>query len=176
MITQEELKRVLHYDPDTGVFTWLIRPDDGTQGTKAFNTKFAGKRAGTLCKTHGYRHISTSTVDGLIHREHRLAFLYMTGAWPSPDPDHKNGDKSDNSWNNLREATLSQNQMNTKVRVDNASGRKGVSFCNRTNKWVAQLIAGKTHYWLGRHSTIQDAIAARLAAEIKYHGEYVRQT
>ena len=86
--------------------------------------------------------------------------------------DHRFHDKNDNRKENLREVTRSQNQMNSRIRKDNASGVIGVSWHRQTSKWRAQIkINGKMIY-LGTYINIEDAISARRDAEEKYFGEF----
>ena len=85
-ITEARLKERLHYDPDTGIFTWL---------KMSRQPKRLGSVAGGRCD--GYIQIY---LDGLIYRAHRLAWLYMTGEWPVGYLDHKNGVRDDNRWCN----------------------------------------------------------------------------
>lgn len=101
-LTAERLREVIHYDPVTGIFTWVA----------------SGKRAGTApTKTRLYRRIG---IDGGEYLEQVLAVLYMTGRWPADEVDHDNRDKIDNRRVNLREATRGQNQANTPVYRNNA--------------------------------------------------------
>src|SRR6478752_7514035 len=97
----EQVRAVLDYEPESGAFTWRFRAD----ATAKFNNRFAGKPAGTLCK-HGYLHI---TINFRQFRANRLAWLLMTGAWPTFHVDHEDGVPSNNRWRNLREATNAQN-------------------------------------------------------------------
>ena len=97
MLSHERLKEVLEYDPGTGISTWLV---DRT------GTARAGARAGCIHKSSGYRVIR---IDGKLYREHRVIFFWMTGKWPDKEVDHRDLDKSNNRWHNLREATRSQN-------------------------------------------------------------------
>jgi citrate synthase len=90
-LTAEELRRVLHYDPDTGIFTWKVTLS---------NRNPAGKKAG--CIDH-YGYIMMS-IHGKRYKAHRLAWLYMTGAWPTNQIDHKFNNRSDNRFSELREA------------------------------------------------------------------------
>jgi hypothetical protein len=69
----------------------------------------AGDVAGGANNGDRYRRIR---VDNQLYQAHRLAWLYMTGEWPSNGIDHINGHRADNRWANLREATQSQNMAN----------------------------------------------------------------
>lgn len=124
ILTQEQLKEFLHYEPLTGIFTWLKLP------LKAYSVK-VGDIAGT--KQHGYIHIQ---IFGKKQYAQRLAWLYMTGNWPSKHIDHKNGIRDCNIWCNLRDCTDSQNQFNAGLSSRNKSGYKGVSWRKATNKWA----------------------------------------
>ena len=99
-LTAEWLRAVLDYDPKTGLFHWRI--DRG--GRKAR----IGALAGSFDAT-GYIQIM---IDGKNYKAHRLAWLYVTGNWPIGDIDHLNGERANNRWSNLREATKSINQQN----------------------------------------------------------------
>lgn len=112
MIKQEELKRVLTYDPDSGNFT--------------FNIKKGGMNIGDIAgyiQADGYRAISC---NGIQYKAHRLAWLYMTGSFPENQLDHINMNKDDNRFSNLRKATRSQNNMNRRSYSNNKLGCKGV--------------------------------------------------
>jgi hypothetical protein len=101
-LTQDRLRELLDYDPDTGIFTWMVN----RRGGKAAVGVVAGSR-----NTDNYVSI---TVDGEEYLAHRLAFLYMTGAFPPKQVDHINTAKSDNRWCNLRACT-SKEQMDNPI-------------------------------------------------------------
>lgn len=109
---QQRLKQRLHYDPNTGVFTWRKPEKPGHHPE--------GKIAGSPCNK-GYTVIG---VDRKVYKAHRLAWLYMTGSWPTAQIDHRNQVKNDNRWANLREATNRQNCCN-RTRA-NRTGFRGV--------------------------------------------------
>ena len=161
MITQEELKKYLRYDTDTGFFIWRIKPSVQVS---------EGNVAGTLMN-RGYIHIG---VLGKAYRAHRLAFLYMTGAWPKEQVDHINGNRIDNRWCNLREATQTENQFNVAIRKDNTSGYKGVSLHKRTGKWAARCGINNKDKWLGIFDTPELAAKAYQEFAKKHHKQFYR--
>lgn len=99
--TQEYIKSLLDYNPNTGIFIWI--------NDKYTGKKLKGSVAGCLNKIDGYVSIS---VDGVKIPAHRLAWFYMTGEWPNFPIDHINRVRNDNRWENLRLATATQNQFN----------------------------------------------------------------
>lgn len=163
MITHNELKKVIHYDPVTGHFTWLV--DAG--GVSNGNHPRAGDRAGSLNKVHGYREIG---IWGRLYRANRLAWLYMKGSWPSGDVDHKNLDKADDRWNNLRVGTRSQNLANRKAY--NKLGIKGVR--ERNGRFIAQITINKKQIYLGSFDAAEKAHAAYIEAANLHYGEFAR--
>ena len=154
-LTIERLREVLDYCPGTGLFTWKVN-----RGPVK-----AGDLAGSA-DTHGYRHI---TVNGKIFLAHRLSFFYVYERWPDGDIDHKNGIKTDNRILNLREATVSKNMQNRKINKNASSPCKGVCWLNRSRRWVAQIQISSVKIHLGQFIRLEDAIAARKAAEITHH-------
>src|ERR1700674_1345685 len=107
MVLAERLRAVLLYDPETGVFTRRINRGKWK----------AGAQVGWL-RPDGYIGIGLDYHEYLAHR---LAWLYVTGEWPI-DVDHENTCRSDNRWDNLREASRSQNMRNMKRTKANTSG------------------------------------------------------
>lgn len=166
-ITAEYVRSRLHYDPDTGVFTWKPKPVrfEYSRIDNAWNSREVGTVAGGPSK-HGALAIS---IDNVHYASHRLAWLYMTGEWPPQGIDHKNGIPSDNRWENLRPAGQSENAQNTAIRSDNTSGHTGVSWSNQAGKWYAYInVRGKMR-GLGYHVDKQDAINAYLKAKAELH-------
>lgn len=158
MITQQELKELLNYDQDTGIFTYKKKRPKCTPG----------KIAGTY-HVNGYTHIQ---LNRKIYKAHRLAWLYVHGHFPQ-FIDHINCDRGDNRLCNLREATLTQNNQNSKISKNNTSGIKGISWNKNASKWAATIgVNGKSIY-LG---IFDDLDLARLVvdeARIKYHGNFL---
>ena len=155
ILTQARLKELLHYCPESGLFTWLM--SKGQRGLK-------GKIAGS-CRVDGYLAIQ---IDGIKHLSHRLAFLYMEGCLPKNQVDHENHTRADNRWCNLRHATNSINQKNTSKQRNNSSGVTGVSWQNATSKWAAYIsIDGKRKH-LGLYNNLLIAVWVRKNAEREY--------
>lgn len=160
-LTQERLKELLRYDPDTGHFTWLVN---------IRGPAYVGRQAGATLNT-GYISIK---VDKTYYTGHRLACLYMTGAWPKEQVDHINGVRSDNRWSNLREATRSQNQLNQKLRTTSKTGVKGVYWSSHKRRFVAQFTTLGVRTLVGQFKTVEEAAAAIQAARESQHQEFAR--
>ena len=149
ILSQESLRALLHYDPDTGIFTWLV-----TRGRAV-----AGSKAGTLTSL-GYINIR---INYKPYKAHRLAWLYLYEYMPE-EIGHDNGNPRDNRISNLVDITHAENMKNIKKRKDNSSGCMGVHFCNTTGKWVArQWDKGKVTF-LGNFAAKEAAIRAKKAA------------
>jgi len=161
MLSQQQLKELLHYEPITGVFTWLA----STASRNKIGDIAGGKTS------LGYTHIR---IFGKLYLAHRLAWLYMTGCWPTKYIDHKNGTRDCNIWDNIRECTQSQNAFNVCARSNNKSGFKGVSFHKASNKWLASAkINGKSKH-LGYFLTAENASAAYQSFAKMNHGEFFK--
>lgn len=159
MITRDYINSILHYNPETGVFTWA----------KPVGKKIKiGMRAGTL-NPKGYRVI---IIAGKIHREHRLAFLCMTGEMPLNEVDHINGVRDDNRWINLRLATKFENQWNQKKPTNNTSGLKGVCWNKRDKRWVAKVGFNGDVIYLGGFSSKNNAEDAVRRYRERLHGKF----
>lgn len=160
-ITQDRLKELLYYDPETGVFTWKV--------SRSGRVK-VGQVAGCVDK-QGYHVIR---IDFVLYRTNRLAYLYVHNELPYM-VDHRNTISSDNRISNLRAATRSQNGANSVLRKDNTSGYKGV-YKLKSGKWAAILRASGSKYCLGVHARIEDAAIAYMNAAIDHFGEFARYT
>lgn len=157
MVTQERLKELLEYNPDTGLFTRLM----------SIGNQKVGNIAGTLRKD-GYIQIK---VDGKPYLAHQLAFLYMEGYFPEM-VDHINRIGGDNRWVNLRESNNQENQRNKAAR--SKSGYLGVSWKKRDQKWEVNVANSKGSNIYGGHFDYpQLGSAVRRANELRLqlHGE-----
>lgn len=155
-LTVERLKEVLRYNKRTGIFTRLI----------ALKKNLIGQPAGY---SHGDGYIAIS-VDGKKYLAHRLAWFYITNKWPPNEIDHKNRNRSDNRWSNLRLATHSQNQANSPARNTNFLGIKGVRL-----HWTGKFEARYKQKHLGHFKTAELAQLAYHEAVKKEHGDFAMQ-
>ncbi len=155
MITQEELKELLYYNPHTGRFFWRV--SRGRAG--------AGSEAGAK-DNNGYIFVG---INGRRRSAHRLAFLYVNGSFPPEHVDHINGVRSDNRWENLRPATRSENAKNRK-KVWGASKYIGVNRMRK--KWEASIKVNGRKVFLGCYTKEVDAALAYDAAARRVHGEF----
>lgn len=156
-LTAARARELLLYDPATGILTWRIsRPGC-----------VAGTAAGTV-NGDGYRQVE---IDFVIHRAPRIIWLMMTGRWPRGQVDHKNRNRADDRWDNLRDATPRENARNRTPTASNKSGAVGV--CASGERWAAYIgLPGDRTIRLGTFDHLPDAIAARQAAERQHFGRF----
>jgi hypothetical protein len=142
MLTQKRLRSVLTYDPETGIFTWA-------HGAKK------GKIAGTLHDDRGFLKVS---IDGKRHFLTRLAWLWMTGEMPTFYINHRDGDRSNNRFSNLRLGERMQTATHCGPRRD-ATGIVGVWSVG--DQFEATIDVSGVTWSLGKFATsgaAQDAI------------------
>ena len=157
MLTQQKLKELFYYDPETGSFINLTQRNSSTKIGAIAGSKYS----------NGYIYIQ---LDNKKYRAHRLAWLYTFGELPEKALDHKNEIKDDNRICNLRVATTQENKQNiSKPSIANSSGFRGVSWEKKRQKWHAQIkLNGKTKH-LGRFNTAEQAYNAYLKAKKELH-------
>jgi hypothetical protein len=157
MLTADHLREIIHYDPETGVFTWRIRPSQRT---------FAGDVTGVAVRKDGYCSVK---IGRQSYKAHRLAWLYMTGEWPEHEVDHRDRNRANNVWRNLRAATKKQNQENRTPRRDSSSGVTGVLWSNRDQAWRATIVIEGRKRHIGTRKVLSEAVALRAAASRQHH-------
>jgi hypothetical protein len=135
-ISLDEVRALLDYNPETGLFHWKSR-----RGVCDRTGQLAGSKAKS-----GYIDIRVGKVR---FYGHRLAWFYCHGKHPERFIDHINGDKSDNRIENLREANKSQNNWNMKPRACGSNKYKGVHLEAQTGKWRASIGCLGKQYKLG---------------------------
>lgn len=157
-ISQEELKRMLAYDPVTGLFSWLINRK---------GSALVGAVAGNQTKV-GYVHIK---VNNRRYAAHRLAWLYMTGEWPLSQIDHISGVKSDNRWWNLRDVSVAINNQNRhRANKNNSTSILGV-YAGRSGGFSASITRDFITYDFGTFDTADAAKKIRDEAHNMSHEE-----
>lgn len=165
---QEYVKSSVVYDEVSGSMVWnKDRPLSHFKTEKIYNIWKAiclGKIAGGLSSSGYYR----CKLDGKNYLCHRLAFVYLTGFWPIGQVDHISGDRSNNSWSNLRDVSRSVNQRNQKKYSNNTTGVTGVYFI-KSNGRRPWLVKGSNKvdgvfktFIIGYYKTKEQAVEARL--------------
>lgn len=164
-ISHEEAVRLFNYDPKTGVLEW---------SPAAPHWSLVGKRAGFVAP-NGYVIVSIGPKEKRkTYRAHRLIWSWMKQAPIGKMIDHKDGDCSNNRWENLRLADRAQNLWNSKLGSRNTSGHKGVSMHKVSGLWRARFsVRGKVVY-LGTWRSKEEAVAAYETAVLEHHGEFAR--
>ena len=153
-LTQSELKRLVSYDSNTGVFRW--------------KAKRSGVLVGDVCGKVDRRGYLRITIKGKLYGAANLAFLYMAGNFPNGFADHISRNRLDNSWSNLRDVSHAENQKNKGIPKNNTSGIVGVRWDSKRGNWIAQIGVSGKKITLGRFKEVDDAIAAREQATAKY--------
>jgi len=166
-LTAEYVRSILDYNPETGAFTWKHRSDV----RKEWNTRYAGKNASNFDKSNNRFFVC---INHIHYYAHRLAWIYMTGEWPKELIDHEDLNPQNNKWDNLREATPSQNQQNQGKPITNTSGYKGVAFHKQRNKWRASISINNKTKHLGLFNCPTAAYFAYCRAAKEHYGEFSR--
>lgn len=170
--TPETLRQLLRYEPETGKLYWRPIASAVSKRDRCWNGKYAGKEAITSDNGNGYR---VGRLQGYRKMyAHRTVWALVHGHWPEHDIDHINGIRDDNRLNNLRQATRSENMMNTPAHRDNASGVKGVFWCTQKLKWSARITVEGNPSHLGYFSTKDAAGQAQRTAALQLHGDFAR--
>lgn len=156
-INLDRIKRLLTYDPETGVFTRLV----SIKGRKA------GDIAGCL-SDRGYVNI---IVDGVRLKGHRLAWAFIHGFYPEFEIDHKDRNRANNAINNLRPATRSQQIVNRDTSARNTSGAKGV-YMLPSGRWRARICKGRNYIHLGYFDSMIEAEAVYKKAASELFGDF----
>lgn len=153
-----------HMTPNQTTIQSLFEDKDG-----GLYWRKTGKKAGTLHRT---KYIQVG-IDGKSYNAHRLMFMLHYG-WVPEVIDHIDGNRSNNKIENLRPATWTQNLQNMKLRPNNKSGCKNVSWSSAKQKWAVQLSINGRQRNLGRFDDLELADLVATEARNKYHGAFAR--
>ena len=165
----EYLSKLVNYNPDTGIFTWLNRDNE------QWNSRYANTVAGV--KSHGYILIGVTYGNKKIKiRAHRLAWFIMNSEMPTDQIDHINHKRDDNRISNLRVVSNQDNNKNRPIQINNTSGFTGVTWAKHANKWEAfcKLDGKKKHLGYYDDVTIANGVVTEYRKDngfYKLHGE-----
>jgi len=157
-LSQARLKELLHYNLNTGIFTNLTY--------RSSNAK-KGDVAGCIIDLNGKKYLSIR-IDGASYLCHRLAWLYVTGLFPSATIDHSDGNGTNNAFSNLASVTHLENHKNKRLHSNNKSGVCGVFMDKSRDKWRTEIKINFKTIHLGRFNDFFEACCARKSAERKY--------
>jgi len=88
------------------------------------------------------------------------------------ETDHWNHNTLDNRKGNLRKCTCAKNHMNARIRLNNTSGFKGVSWNKALDKWTVYIAANGKHENIGSYEKLIDAAKAYDVKAKELHGEF----
>lgn len=155
MLTQNELKEILDYNKNTGIFKWKVQRSQMK----------IGDISGHLKANSGYIQIKIYRKNYFAHR---LAWLYIYGYFPKNDIDHINHIRNDNRIKNIRDVTKSFNTKNLQLKPKAKSGIQGVYWFEKNKSWRARITVNGKHKTLKQSKDINKVIKARKEAELKY--------
>ena len=156
------VNKLIAYNIITGVFKWKVNKSN----------KKAGSIAGRVKKDSGYRYI---TINKQECAAHRIAWLLVTKKDPYPyEIDHKDRNKGNNAFHNLRQATIQQNSSNRKIGSNNTSGHKSITYQSHqtSNPWVVCIHQQNKSHYVGSFPTLEMALEARDKKGKEIYGDF----
>lgn len=165
MIDPKDVRRLLDYDPETGLFKWRERGNpEGDPSISRWNGRFAGREAITCINAQGYK---TGRMLGRAVRANRLAWAHFYGVWPEHEVDHIDHDKTNDRIANLREVTNAVNSRNMAKSPRNKTGHTGVSICKSTGRYRVKVCNKHFGYFGSMKEAGEAARSAR--ADMGFH-------
>jgi hypothetical protein len=155
-LTHEHLTHLMECNPFWGVLFWK---------NPQTNRVRVGEQVGSLMRG-GYRQTS---IDGERYLIHRLIWFYVHKEWPNGFLDHINQNKRDNSIQNLRVVTNSENMHNRGATVKSTTGQKGIYIHKPSGRYRVMVKHNYKMHHGGYYHTIEAALTARdwLAAQLE---------
>lgn len=163
MLTNQKASELLAYDPLTGQLTWKVSP---CPRIKAGDLAGAGKPNG-----EGYLRVG---VEQKSYLQHRVIWLLVTGNWPQGDIDHADGDRANNRWANLRQASRAENLANAKRKSPRTGSSRGASYDKHRQLWRACVTQNRRQHFGGYFQTEAEAAEAAAALRTSLHGAFAR--
>lgn len=161
-LTEKEAVKYVYFDAQNNNLRWSF--------SRSTNIKI-GASAGGLDKKNGYWKV---IINGTAFLSHRLIWILLNGSIPdNMYIDHVDRNRSNNSPDNLRLASRSENNKNIPIRKDNYSGKTGVYWHERSKRWVATINKNKKQIELGSFVNKEDAINTRKEIEKIEYGAFV---
>jgi len=158
-LSLELINKLFELDPETGILTWKV--------TLGASRARVGNRAGTI-GSGGYRYVK---INGVRFREHLIIWLILHGEWCPRRIDHEDRNRGNNRPSNLRKSTESQQRQNAALRLDNATGARGVRQ-HACGKYDARLSVDGKEKYLGLFATIEQAAEVARVARLKHYGDF----
>lgn len=159
------LRKVFYCTPESGKIYWSYRSEqigNRNYDLGKWNNKNTNKEAFATKTANGYLQ---GTFQGNNLLAHRVLWAMAFGEWPE-FIDHKNGNRSDNRLENLRNVSHGENMKNRSLSIRNKSGATGVYWYK--NKWLVKIRAEGKLKHLGMFTDFEEAVATRKAAEFEY--------
>lgn len=159
--THSKVASMLDYNPLTGLFRWKV------------NTRGKLNRGGVAgsVRNDGYVFVGIGRTK---YRAARLAWCYMNKRWPRRFVDHKDGNPSNNRWDNLRQADEYTNQQNRRGSRFTNNPYKGIYWSKRARKWAASIRKDGKEKYLGLHPNAIQAAMAYDSAALEMFGEFAK--
>lgn len=150
MLTRNDILYYWTYDRSLGVLIWKNSP--------GFNKNFlVGQIAGRI-NPKGYREVR---LKYKLYSVYKIIWFIETGLW-SKMIDHKNGNRDDNSFKNLRSVDSRQNNQNRKVHREGKL--VGTTYEKNKELWRSRILSNGKSKHLGRFKTEREAHSAYLKA------------
>jgi len=171
------LNEALIYDESCPSYLrWKDRPRshfNTSRGHLIFKSRSANKSAGHKTKSGDGVESYSVKITQISYPAHRVVFALVNGFDPcDKEVDHIDRNPLNNKADNLRISTRNENASNKNTPANNTSGRRGVTWCKRTKRWMAQIGFNKKTVFLGRFKNFEDAVKQRDKHELALHGEF----